>query len=104
LKLADQAEQERKQQEQRERERQRRAHLAGLVPRFAELWEEARALAEERKGKPYDQARALLVDMRDAYAQVDRRAEFDAEFAKFLEKYARSTALVRRFKDAKLMS
>jgi hypothetical protein len=95
---------ERKRQELEERERKRHAHLAGLAPRFSELWATVRALAEEQKASSYDKVCALLVDMRDAYAQAGRRMEFDAEFARFLEQYSRRTALVRRLKEARLTS
>jgi hypothetical protein len=104
LTTAEQMESERKLNEQKERDRKRSAHLAGLVPRFSELWSEVNALAEEQKATPYDRATALLVDMRAAYVQAGRRPEFDAEFARYLERYSRSTAFVRRLKEAKLMS
>lgn len=110
LTLAAQAEIARKQREKEERERKqkendrkRQAYLVGLVPRFADLWAKVNALVEEQKATPYDQACTLLVDLHAAYSQAGRRPEFDAEFAKFLGKYSRSTALVRRFKEAKLM-
>jgi len=103
LKLADQAEHERKQKEQSERDRKRHAYLVSLVPRFEDLWLEVNSLAEEQKASPYNRACALLVDLRAAYSQAERRAEFDAEFARFLEKHSRSTALVRRLKEANLM-
>jgi hypothetical protein len=95
---------ERERQELEERERKRHAHLAGLVPRFSELWVTVRALAEEQKASSYDKVCVLLSDMRDAYAQAGRRPEFDAEFVRFLGQYSRRTALVRRLKEAQFMS
>ncbi len=96
--------QERKQQEVAARERKRHAHLAGIVPRFSELWSTVNTLAEEQKSSSYDKIGALLVDMRDAYAQAGRRPEFDVEFARFLGKYSRRTALVRKLKEVRLTS
>ena len=84
------------------RERERHAHLSGLIPRFPALWTPVNSLAEEQKSSSYEQACTLLVDMRDAYAQAGRRSDFDAEFARFMERYSRRTALIRRLKEAQL--
>lgn len=51
----------------------------------------------------YDKACTLLVDMRDAYAYVDRRPAFDADFAQFLGQYSRRSALVRRLEQVLLL-
>ena len=104
LTMAALAEQERKQREKAEKDRKRNAHLKGLVPRLPELWATVHRLTEEQKASSYEQACTLLVEMRDAYAYAERRPELDAEFARYLGKFSRSTALVRRFKSARLMS
>jgi hypothetical protein len=95
---------ERKEKEAKEKDRKRRAHLAGLVPRLPELWTTVNELAAAQTGSSYDKASELLVDMRAAYGQAQRRPEFDAEFAKFLTKYSRSVALSGRLKKLGLMS
>jgi len=102
VKLADQTEQERKLKEQRERDHKRHTYLVSLVPRFADLWLEVNALAAEQKASSYDRACALLVDLRAAYSETGRRPEFDVQFERFLGKYSRSAALVRRLKDAEM--
>lgn len=103
LALAEQAENARKQQAAQEKERKRQAHLKGLVARLPEMWTSVKRLAEEQKAVSYDKVRDLLVEMRDAYEYADRRAEFDREFAPFLQQYSRSTALVRRLKAVDLI-
>ena len=102
LAVAARAEQERKRQESEKKKRARDAQLSALVPRFATLWTRIDASAEEQKSASYDQACTLLIDMRDAYDHAGRRPEFDAEFVRFLEKYSRRTALVRKLKEAGL--
>lgn len=115
LSMAAQAEQERKRQEREEREqrkqkeaeerdRERRVYLTGLVPRLSDLWATVHALAEEQKATSYDKACTLLIDLRDAYAQAERRPEFDAEFARFQGHNSRRTALVRKLKEIGLTS
>ena len=104
LTIAAKAEEERKRQESEKRKRARNAQLSGLVPRFAALWTTVDASAEEQKASSYDKACTLLIDMRDAYDHAGRRPEFDAEFARFLGKYSRRTALVRKLKEAGLTS
>lgn len=93
---------ERKRRELEEQQRKRRAYLAGLVPRFTELWATVNRLAEEQKASSYDKACSLLVDMRDAYAQAGRRPDFDAPFAQFLARNSRRAALVRRLREVRL--
>ena len=95
---------ERQQREEAARTRKRHAHLAGLVPRFGELWATVNALADEKTGVSYDKACALLVDLHDAYVHANWRAEFDVAFARFLGQYGRSVALTRRLKEARLVS
>ncbi len=104
LALATRTARERERKDTEERERKRRAHLSGLAARFADLWVTVNTLAEEQKASSYDKVCALLVDMRDAYIQVDRQAEFDAEFERFLGRHSRRTALTRNLKKARLIS
>jgi DNA-binding FadR family transcriptional regulator len=60
-------------------------------------------LAEEKNASAYDKIRTLLADMRDAYGQAGRRPEFDAEFARFVDQHSRSTALIRRLREVRLI-
>lgn len=103
LAQAERTEQERKRREAEERRRKRRAHLSGLVPRFPELWATMNTLAEEKKASSYDKITTLLVDMRDAYAEADRRPDFDAEFTRFIGVHGIRAALVRRLKEVRLL-
>jgi len=103
LELADKKEQDRKRRVAEEKERTRHEQLAGLVPRFTELWASVNRLAEEQSGPSYDKTCSLLVDMRDAYDQAGRRPDFDKEFTTFMERHGRRGALVRRFEKARLV-
>jgi hypothetical protein len=104
LAAAEETARARKRRESEEKQKKRRAHLAGLVPRFPELWATVSTLAQERKASSYDRVCSLLVDMRDASVQADLRPDFDAEFTQFLGRYSRSAALIRRLKEARLIS
>jgi len=52
--MAEQTARDGERKESEERERKRHAHLAGLAPRFSELWATVSALAEEQKSASYD--------------------------------------------------
>ena len=99
----DQEQEERKRQaELAERRRQRERHLTTLAKDFDRQWKHAHSLAEGRTAATYDQALALLVDLRDAYALRQQGAEFRRKLGEFRTAYARRSALMRRLDDAGL--
>ncbi|MEK7395785.1 MAG: hypothetical protein AAB116_02500 [Candidatus Poribacteria bacterium] len=89
--------------EQEKLERERKEFLAGLVPKFSELWVKAESLAEQQSGSSYDQARDLLVDLRDAYKQAGRSDEFKSLVTKYTEKHAKRKMLLQRLEEKKII-
>jgi hypothetical protein len=94
---------QRKQREQQEAKAARQRELQALAPREEELWQEVYALIEEKKAKPYDQATKLLVDLRDLAAYQQKQATFQERFNNFVNNHVTSSALLRRFRQARLM-
>lgn len=78
--------------------------LAKIAEDFPMHW--ARAYESASKGQATDYAAAcsLLVNLRDAYLKHASKMVFDAEFKKFLAEHGRRTALVKRMKQAGLVS
>jgi hypothetical protein len=89
--------------EQEKLEHERKEFLAGLIPKFSELWIKAESLAEQKSGSSYDQARDLLVDLRDAYKQAGRSDEFKSLVTKYTEKHAKRKMLLDRLEKKKII-
>ncbi len=92
---------ERVRQEARERKK-REAYLATLAADFDRCWNAIHQQAERGTASAYDEARRAIIDLADAYALVSRQTAFDQELRRFMERYGKRSALVRRLVDAGL--
>ena len=61
-----------------EAEARRIKDLQDFAPRAPQAWRDVQALIEEKKARPYDEAVALLVKLRDLAVFQDRLPEFEA--------------------------
>lgn len=93
----------RKEREQQEARAARQRELQALAPREEALWQEVYALIKEKKASPYDRATKLLVDLRDLAAYQQQQAAFQQRFNDLVNNHVTSTALLRRFREARLM-
>lgn len=92
----------RERQEAARQAEERARDLDGLAGREDALWQEVDALIECKRAKEYDQAVAILTDLRDLSAHLGRPADFAARFRPLRERNAKRTALLQRFKTAGL--
>jgi len=95
----------------REREQRRRAQeaeakriqeLEALAKREAETWGQVESLIEQMQSKPYDEAVALLVKLRDLARYRGEEATFQARINDIHSRYNRRSGLIRRLRDAGL--
>jgi uncharacterized Zn finger protein len=82
----------------------RDADLAKIAADFSIHWARAFEGASEGQAKGYAAACSTLVNLRDAYLKNASKMVFDAEFKKFLAEHGRRTALMKRMKQAGLIS
>jgi hypothetical protein len=90
------ARQERKTAEARER------HLAALAGREAAAWSEVDKLIATRQPKAYDEAVALLHDLRDVCARAGRQVEAATRIARLRDEHAKKPRLLERLRKAGL--
>jgi len=98
------AEQAAREKARREREaaEARERHLSALARREAEAWRELDALIATKQTKKYDEAVALLTDLRDVCARGGRQAETATRLARLREEHAKKPSLIERFRKAGL--
>ncbi len=80
----------------------REKHLASLGGRADELWAKVNEIVAAKRASEYDQAVALLCDLRDLAAREDRVTETEGRLLAFREQYATRPALLRRLDAAGL--
>ncbi len=85
-----------------EQRRRREQYLATLAEDYERHWKQVCQLAEQRIAATYEQARDLLVDLRDACMLQGRADEFQRMLGEFRATYARRSALMRRLDEAGL--
>ena len=90
---------EREERERRKREAKRKVHLESLFQRADEVWTKAEKLAGPAKSSAYDQAAALVKDLRDAYDLAGRSTEFRQRLEAFRVEFAKRPALLRRLAE-----
>jgi hypothetical protein len=95
----------------RKREQKRRAQeaeakrvrdLEALARREAETWAEVETLIGQMQPKPYDEAVALLVKLRDLAQYRGEEATFQARINHIHQRYSRRSGLIRRLRNAGL--
>ncbi len=77
--------------------------LQDFAPRAAQAWRDIQALIEKKKARPYDDAVALLVKLRDLAAFQGRLPEFQAKLAALQVQYANQPAFQERLRKARLV-
>jgi hypothetical protein len=107
--LAERSREERLQREERKRQeklaeqrRQREQYLVALAEDYERHWKQVCQLTEQRLAATYEQARDLLVDLRDAYTLQEQASEFQRRLGEFRTMYARRSALIRRLDEVGL--
>jgi hypothetical protein len=103
-----QAAEARRQQARRRRvaeaEARRIRDLEALAEREGETWSEVFALIEQKQGKAYDQAVALLDRLRELARYQGEEAAFQERLNGIYEQYSRRPGLLRRLREAGLHS
>lgn len=94
----------RTQREQKERaaaKKKRIQELEALAAREPQTWERVTELIQFKQAKPYDEATALLKDLRDLAAHQGRLPEFARRFERLKSDYSNRPALIKRFNAIK---
>lgn len=89
--------------QQAEAEARRIKDLQDFAPRAAQAWRDVLALVEEKKARPYDDAVALLVRLRDLAIFQGRLPEFQTRLADIQTQYASRPAFQERLRKAGLI-
>ncbi|NER93799.1 MAG: hypothetical protein F6J86_08140 [Symploca sp. SIO1B1] len=100
--IADTLRVRRKQKERDAARKKRIRELEALAPKEAQTWNTVVELIELKQAKPYDQATALLKDLRDLAEHQGRLPEFIQHLEKLKSDYSNRPALIRRFRTIKL--
>ena len=89
-------------QREREAAEARERCLAALAPREAEAWCKVDALIATRLPGGYDEAVALLVDLKEICLRAGRKAEASRRIARLCEEHGRKWSLMDRLREAGL--
>lgn len=92
----------RKQKEKEVARKKRIKELDALAPHEEETWKQVVKLLEAKQAKPYDEATALLKNLRDLAEHQGRLPEFAQRFERFKTTYQNRPALLTRFKTIKV--
>ncbi len=96
-----------RQEEERRRKAEAEARwikeLQDFAPRAAQAWREVQALIERKRARPYDDAVALLIKLRDLAVFENRLPEFQARLAALRAQYANQPAFQQRLRRARLV-
>jgi hypothetical protein len=96
--------QQRQQQEKRAAQAKRAKQLKAMAPREDQLWQRVLDLIAVKQAQPYDEATAILQDLRDLAESQDRLAEFNQRFSKLKSSYSNRPALMTRWAKIKIDS
>jgi hypothetical protein len=83
--------------EQQVAQTKRTQQLEALAPKEAQTWQRVVELIALKQAKPYDEATALLKDLRDLARHQGRSSEFDRRLEKLKADYQSRPSLLRRF-------
>ena len=100
---AERLRQEEERRQQAEAEAKRIKDLQDFAPRAPQAWRDVQALIEEKKARPYDEAVALLVKLRDLAVFQNRLPEFQARMTALQAQYAGRPAFQERLRKAGLV-
>ena len=103
LAAAEQRRQRRLAQEREEAERARVRKLEALAEREPAAWSQVKALIERKQARAYDEAVALLSELRDLANHRKQHDRFDAQIDALQAEYSNRPALLERFQKAGLI-
>ncbi|MEM7127259.1 MAG: hypothetical protein AAF702_13085 [Chloroflexota bacterium] len=83
-------------------ERERVEALEALALREEQAWTDVQRLIEEGQARPYEEAVALLVQLRDLAIHRNEPGSFEQRMSGLRQTYRRRSALIRRFDNAQL--
>jgi hypothetical protein len=92
------AEARRKQQEAAARVQ----YLDRLVGQETKLWDQVEALVQTSRPRDYEQAAALLVDLRDLAQRRSQTAQFQAALHQLRQRYAKRSSFLRQLEKAEI--
>lgn len=93
----------RRQQEAKAAAHARDAHLTALAGHQENAWKRVHARIADRTPTAYDEAVALLQDLRDVAQRADKVAGFHVQVAGIVQQHARKPTLLQRLRTAGLM-
>jgi hypothetical protein len=82
----------------------RQKYLKTLAPKADAIWEKVQRLVEFKQSKPYDEAVAHLIELRDLAAMQEDLANFTLKLVKLKEQCNNRSGLLTRLKKADLSS
>ncbi len=100
--IANTVKEQRQEREQNAVRKKRTQALAALAPKEAQTWERVVKLIEVKQSQPYDEATALLKDLRDLAEQQGRLPEFSQRFEQLKSDYSSRPALMKRFRSIRI--
>ncbi|MEO0935770.1 MAG: hypothetical protein AAFY21_19150, partial [Cyanobacteria bacterium J06641_2] len=104
--LLELAEEETSQRLEKERESERQAKiqkLQALAKKKDKVWEQVLEAIALKQAKPYDQAVASLIDLRDLAQYQGKLEEFQASINQIQKDYSKRPGLISRLKKAGLL-
>ena len=90
---------EREQKEQNAARKKRRQELEALAPKEVQTWERVMALIDLKQTKSYEEAVALLIDLRDLAKHQERLPEFTQRLQKIKSDFSNRPALLARLRQ-----
>ncbi len=100
--IADTLSQQHQHQEQAAAQAKRQRQLDALAPKAAQTWDRICELIALKQAKPYDEAVALLQDLRDLAEYQGRLPEFKQQLQTLKTDYSNRPGLLRRLQAKKL--
>ena len=80
----------------------RQKYLKTIAPKADEIWREVHQLIELKQAKPYEEAVASLVDLRDLAISQGNLLQFDDRITQLKRQYSSRSGLLTRLKRAGL--
>ena len=102
MSIADTLRKKRKQEEREAARKKRIQKLEAMAPKEAQTWERVMELIGLKQSRPYDEAAALLQDLRDLAEHQGRLPEFIRRVEKLKSEYSNRPGLLRRLEKIKL--
>ena len=89
--------------QERESAERRKEHLKSLRGKETTLWSKVHQLIDTRQPKGYDEAVALLRDLRDLAEMQEDAGTFRSKMTELRKEHVRKKTLVERFRKSKLL-